>query len=52
MDELKDVNNINGEGMVAEQAIGRQLAWTTLRDFFNDLHITSPTEKPERKTYE
>lgn len=52
LDKVRDVNEINENGMVAEQALARKLTYQVLKEFFGDIKLTTPLTKEERKTYE
>lgn len=49
--KLSDVMQINKDGFVAEQALARQLAVETLREFLGELTLTIKP-KETNKTYE
>jgi len=51
MNKLDSVREINRDGLVAEQALARQLAYEVLEKFLNELQIF-PTNKEVRRTYE
>lgn len=51
INKLESVMGINRDGLIAEQALGRQLAYETLTEFLNELQIF-PTNKEVRRTYE
>lgn len=52
MKKLDSVMEIKREGLVAEQALGRQLAYETLREFLSEIKLINSPPKEERKTYE
>jgi hypothetical protein len=52
MDKLESVMSINKDGLVAEQTLGRQLAFEVLSEFLKELNLLPSGEKEKRKTYE
>ena len=50
--KIESVMGINKEGLVAEQALARQLAVEVLTEFLSELKLTTPLEKEVRRTYE
>jgi len=50
--KLDSVREINKNGYVAEQAIGRQLAYELLEKFLSEIKLINPVNKETRKTYE
>jgi len=52
MKKLDSVRGIVKDGLVAEQALARQLAYEILEEFLSDLNLISKPEKVTNKTYE
>ena len=52
MNTLESVMSINKDGLIAEQTLGRQLAFETLSDFLKEINLLKPSEKEKRNTYE
>ena len=52
LNSVKDVMNVKRDGLVAEQTLGRQLAYEVLKEFLSELKLTSSPPKEGNKTYE
>lgn len=50
--KLNSVSEIVRDGMVAEQAIARQLAVEVLKEFLSDMGLVTKSQNELRKTYE
>ncbi len=52
LEKIKDVTKIDKNGLVAEQTLGRQLAYEVLEKFLSDINLITKPESEKRRTYE